>query len=705
MAYKSRVTNKYMGATFAGQVNAANRSEGLDLVEVLQRDVNPALEKIYNKGVQNKKDAAVQKINQLMLTKDADTIQQEILQGKHPELSGRYVDKTVQYHTGKHQAVDAINKIEENKSKYDFKTTNLPAFYKEYLPSFADKDGSYALGFASVFNEYKAKDAIKDAEVRSKFYKEEKIKEGAKIVSVGDASTFWGKVNGLKSDLPPEEGQTTKRKHYTNDEANQSAYLYISSAIDGATTTADLYKIEQILEADRGVGEGGNQLGSLRSVKNNPTITKIIEAFEIKERVLANAEYTASVRARETEKRELLSEIFSIDRSTPEGEIKYTEQINAATKKYPELNITINSTAKNLAELREDKNKVSNIKIDIMNGVYNNNEKQLLEDWRDASNNPETLVTLNSLLVDAKKYENNNYSPPFEEKAFTDTVGRINKIIVSLVPEVDKKYNSQKNQYVADLIQQEMQTDYMTWLESNPKPPRMADATVKNDWFVAQQKFFNETYNEKIKTYSNKTWLDGLADRINKEGIDLTSTIDLDDIVTEYYENSVASAVEGFKPFVSQIVSQAENSLLSPTTVMMESTDFQNLLKTKGFERFQTDKDAQKSLAERLIKDLKIDNVDYTDQINEVIDNINSNVQNFQLPKIETYTPLGLVEKESSIESQQNFFINTLEQITGRPITKDLYNRVLSEDAKLNLAKAFNISSVQLDALVSEYLK
>ncbi len=341
-----------------------------------------------------------------------------------------------------------------------------------------------------------------------------------------------------------------------------------------------------------------------------------------------------------------------------------------------------------------------------MNGVYNNNEKQLLEDWRDASNNPETLVTLNSLLVDAKKYENNNYSPPFEEKAFTDTVGKINKIIVDLVPAVDKKYNSQKNQYVSDLIQQEMQNDYMSWLSDNPKPPRMADASVKNQWFIDQKKFFDTTYNEKIKTYNNPTWLKALSERINKEGIDLTSSIDLDDIVTEYYESNVATALEKFKPNVAQIVSYAENNLLNPTTVVvMESVDFQNLLNTTGFERFKTDEVAQKSLAERFVRELNIDNVDYTDQINELIDNINANVQNFQLPKIETYTPLGLIEKESSKESQQNFFVNTLEQITGRPMTKDLYNEILSEDAKLNLAKAFNISSEQLDTLVSEYLK
>jgi len=78
MAYKSRVTNKYMGATFAGQVNASNTSDATDLINILQRDVNPALRRIYDKGVQNKKDAAVQKMNELYATKDTTTINKEI---------------------------------------------------------------------------------------------------------------------------------------------------------------------------------------------------------------------------------------------------------------------------------------------------------------------------------------------------------------------------------------------------------------------------------------------------------------------------------------------------------------------------------------------------------------------------------------------------------------------------------------------------
>ena len=157
-----------MGSTFAGNVNSANKSDATDLINILQKDVNPAISRIMVAEVEKKKDTALQKMNELLLTKDADTIQKEILSGQHPELSGKYVEKTVQYHNGKIQAVDAIKKIEENKNKYDFLETNLPAFYKEYLPSFADKEGSYALGFASIFNEYKAKEAVKDAEVTSK---------------------------------------------------------------------------------------------------------------------------------------------------------------------------------------------------------------------------------------------------------------------------------------------------------------------------------------------------------------------------------------------------------------------------------------------------------------------------------------------------------------------------------------------------------
>ena len=287
MAYKSRVTNKYMGATFAGQVNAATSTETSNLIDVLQRDVNPALRRIYDKGVQNKKDAAVQKMNELYATKDLKTINQEILDGVHPELSGRYVEKTVQYHRGRHEAVDAIKRIEENKNKYDFQETNLPAFYKEYLPSFADKDGSYALGFSAVFNNYKAKQALADAEVRNNFAKTKKIEEGVKIISAADITDVWATANSLKIPLPPEEGEKETRYMYSNEEINEVVMAYANNLLDTATSTDEVDRALKILSSPRGVGKDGMQLGSLKSTKRKD-VSKLISDLNNKRVTLEN---------------------------------------------------------------------------------------------------------------------------------------------------------------------------------------------------------------------------------------------------------------------------------------------------------------------------------------------------------------------------------------------------------------------------------
>lgn len=287
MAYKSRVTNKYMGATFAGNVNAATRNETTDLINVLQRDVNPALRRIYDKGVQNKKDTAVQKMNELYATKDSATINKEILDGVHPELSGRYVDKTVQYHRGRHEAVDAIKRIEENKNKYDFQETNLPAFYKEYLPSFADKDGSYALGFSAIFNNYKAKQSLADAEVRNNFAKAKKIEEGVKIISAADMEDIWATANSLKTPLPPEEGEQSTRYMYSNEEINEVVMSYAQNLYDTATSTDELDKALKILSSPRGVGKDGMQLGSLKETKRKD-VSKLVGQLNSKKVTLEN---------------------------------------------------------------------------------------------------------------------------------------------------------------------------------------------------------------------------------------------------------------------------------------------------------------------------------------------------------------------------------------------------------------------------------
>jgi len=310
MAYKSRVTNKYMGATFAGQINTADKSEATDLINILQRDVNPALQTIYNRGIAQKKDVAIQDLNQLLLTKDTETIQKEILEGKHPNLSGKYIDKTVQYHTGRHQAVDAIAEIEENKNKYNFQETNLPAFYKEYLPSFADKDGSYALGFASVFNQYKAKEAIADAQVRNNYAQTKKIEEGVKILSASDVTDVWATANSLNIALPPEEGEKTTRYMYSNEEVNNVVLAYAQDLYNNATSTDDIDKAIKILSSDRGIGKNGMKLGSLIDTKRKD-VSETVFKLNNKRVTLENQNRINEEYKEKKEIQQIFSEAFS----------------------------------------------------------------------------------------------------------------------------------------------------------------------------------------------------------------------------------------------------------------------------------------------------------------------------------------------------------------------------------------------------------
>jgi hypothetical protein len=440
MAYKSRVSNKYMGATFAGQVQAASTSETEDLINTLQKDINPTLARIYNKEITKKQDTAKSKISELYATgKSSEDINAEILAGKHPELSGRYVNKIVAQENGKLAAFDAIAKINENIGKYDFRTTNLPAFYKEYLPSFADKDGAFALGFGSVFNEYKAKEAVKDALKRNNEAQKVKIENGAKLLSGAAPKDYWNTVNSLVVKVPPQEGDTKTRYIRTYEEANKSAMLHLSTSVDNATTTAELAKIEDIIKTDRGIGVGGNKLGSIYENRNKKENSELIKKLEDKKRTLSSYEYTQSQRFKQQDKHNLLKNIFSIDRT--KDEIGFKNAVKEATTKYPSLASVINSTAKSTAELFENTQGVANLKRDVMRGVYNYNTDKLQKAWQDVSNSFSTYDKLIELQVAAQIRESNNYVSPFQEKQFVTTTKEITDFITKAVSPYSKKFS------------------------------------------------------------------------------------------------------------------------------------------------------------------------------------------------------------------------------------------------------------------------
>jgi len=703
MAYKSRVTNKYMGSTFAGKVNTATTTETSDLINVLQKNVNPALSRIYNQNIANKKDKAVQELNQLLLTKDIKTVNQEILEGKHPNLSGKYVDKTVSYHTGKFEAIDAITKIENNRDKYNIEETNLPAFYKDYLPGFADKDGSYALGFASIFNEFKAKDAIKDANKRSELQKTSRFENISKVLDTKSGAEYFKQANSFIEPLPPEEGSKKMRYLNSPSEVNEIVLFNLDKGIDTASNTSELSRIEDIMRADRGVGQGGNALGSIFGNKNNSKNAELIKKLNNKYRTLSNFEEREKNRKENEEKDMFTTQYFSIDENTVDGVLEKTILKKEAVDKYPELAIVFNNVTKNMNETLEDKGAIRSLKDEIMNGNWTNRDDELRIEILKFTNSEDTYQSLMSDQLTAKKYEASGYQAPLQAPEYLSVVSDIEELLVTKLTGVKQKYEGQKAFFVSNLIKQDVGKQYLNWLKNNEKFDKLDTPDVKNAWFEKQNEFLNKVYNDTIKKYDNSLWLKASADLINSGNVLTTTGADL---AIEFEESVVSKAAKGVtKEQVTSIEQEAERTLTNPVDAYMESEPFQNILNEPEWSDVKSDGVKRRALATKILTEAGVNIQDFTDQRQQLIDNVSSNIQNFTMPQIETYTPLGVFKKGDSVLKQQNYFIDALEQITGVPFNMELYNRVLTEDAKIALAGAFNIDTLQLDELVKQYLK
>ena len=270
--YKSRIKNKYMGSGFEGYVASARTTEGLELAKKLQESALTG-QKLLNVKIDQDKDEAIDKIQSLYSSgKSMEEIQTEILAGKHPDLTGKFIEKTTQFHLGKVKAAETIKNIEANKNEYDFENNNLNTFYEKYLPNFDEADNSFTTGFASVFNTYRADEAVKDAEVRSAFASKKKIEEGQVQLSIipdenleSDYINTW---KALNIDVPNTDGGSKPNKLYTNKELQSVIISDVESIIDTATTMEEIERAETIMNLNMGTGEDGTDLGTLNDRKS-----------------------------------------------------------------------------------------------------------------------------------------------------------------------------------------------------------------------------------------------------------------------------------------------------------------------------------------------------------------------------------------------------------------------------------------------------
>ena len=287
--YKSQATTKYYGIGGTGKVYTNTQSDGL--AKSLS-NAGYLIGEGENKRIDRKKDKAIAKIDELYASgKSFEDIQSEILANKHPDLTGKYIEATTNYHAGKVKAAEVIKEIEANKNKYDYTDTtqSLETFYKEYLPKFESMDKATILGFSKTFNVYKSTEAVKDAENRSAWASEVKISEGVTLIETLPTSMIANElgntIKDMQTDVPSTDGSSKPNQLYTNKETLSVLLRSVNKIIAEAKTEDDLIRAEAILNADLGFGKDGTKLGSLGS-RNHKEILKAKEDLLKKKRAL-----------------------------------------------------------------------------------------------------------------------------------------------------------------------------------------------------------------------------------------------------------------------------------------------------------------------------------------------------------------------------------------------------------------------------------
>ena len=112
MAYKSPVTNKYMGSSFAGRVNPGRENELTQLARSLDTfsDALPQGLQAY-KG--KKVEDAQERLEELKTTMSPEELNAYILKGEDPVLSNKWAVSVVDGQVGRFEAAHTIRKIVE----------------------------------------------------------------------------------------------------------------------------------------------------------------------------------------------------------------------------------------------------------------------------------------------------------------------------------------------------------------------------------------------------------------------------------------------------------------------------------------------------------------------------------------------------------------------------------------------------------------
>ena len=269
--------------------------------------------------------------------------------------------------------------------------------------------------------------------------------------------------------------------------------------------------------------------------------------------------------------------------------------------------------------------------------------------------------------------------------------------------------------FMVDTIENELGDEWLAWNSENPKPSPSESREVQMKWVKDSKKWLNDKYEEIIKKYDNKTWGETMAARIESSG--LTTASDLDKYAQEYYTEVITKEIKGLKEatapdgslLTDALIKESAEDLVPLTQKFLQTNFFNNLMSTAGFGLFgdnpDTEYDERMNVVMDLIDGLGLSNVDYTDEVNTVLDSINNYNESIKIPDIEKNFKL-FVNKDS-VKAQGNAFMEGMNTLAGRPVTKGFYDYYIKNnvEVKTKMAQSFNISTEKLDEFVNNYLK
>ena len=377
MAYKSQVTNKYMGSSFAGRVNAGRENELTQLVKSLN-----TLSDAVPKGISVYQDKQIEKAEEhleyLKTTMSPEDLNAHILEGNDPILSNKWATSVVEGNVGRFQAGEVISKIRENMGNYDYEKQTLREFYAPQIPDMASKSSAYKNGFSVAFNNWSANEYMKDADMRGKKAEEKKVNNVVKFLdnTVTDMDDYWETLNSFNSQLPNTAGQ--ENKYMTNDQLNDAALQHAKLLVQSATQIEHFDKAMTILTSDRGVGKNGQQLGSLLSTKREDVSN--LKAQIIQEQFrFENQEIQRNNWKEQEEIKTILLDTFT------DLDITNTESINSARKSIQMIDPSFTPTFDKLVNLERNvavsEGDKAAFLLSIADGDYDDDAGRMFKDF------------------------------------------------------------------------------------------------------------------------------------------------------------------------------------------------------------------------------------------------------------------------------------------------------------------------------------